>query len=93
MQKVTPKQAMLELLTVLLGTQSSAGSSTSTLESLMPVLATGYGATMSPTDRATLHLMQLLNAQRQVQQADAMEVEEAPSKAEAWLTEGFAGMG
>lgn len=92
MQAVSPKQAVLELLTVLL--QSSTGLSEAQWQSLMPVLLASYGATMSPTDQATLRLLCTLNAQKVARQPPVAADEAQPfSKSCVWMTAGIAGMG
>ena len=92
MQAVSPKQAVLELLTVLL--QSSTGLSEAQWQSLMPVLLAGYGATMSPTDQATLHLLCTLKAQKASRQPPLAIDEAQPlTNLHVWMSEGIAGMG
>ena len=92
MQAVSPKQAVLELLTVLL--QGSTGLSEAQWQTLMPVLLAGYGATMSPTDQAYLRLICTLNAQKVARQPPVAADEAQPSSnLRVWMTEGIAGMG
>jgi len=92
MQAVSPKQAVLELLTVLL--QSSTGLSEAQWQSLMPVLLASYGATMSPTDQATLRLLYTLNAQKVARQSPvAADEAQSLSNLHVWMTAGIAGMG
>ena len=89
------KQAMLELLTVLLSSGNSASAQLATYwDSLVPALLTGYGATLSCTDQATLRLLFDVTAAKRAQQTSAGAAEdEASSNLHAWMTEGVAGVG
>ena len=98
MQEVSAKQAVLDLLAALLERLSWAAESTSLgdqWDGLMPVLLTGYGATMSATDRAALRLLRMLQARKQQEfSCGGAEREASPvSMARAWTPEGPAGAG
>ena len=95
MQAVTAKQAMLELLTVILGSVRTASARLAAhWDSLVPALLTGFGATLSSTDQAALRLLFILNASRTTQHASAgADGDRHPSNLQAWLAEGVAGIG
>ena len=95
MQAASAKQAMLEVLMVIVSRDRGASARLAAhWESLMPALLVGYGATLSATDQATLRVLCILNAAKTEQHASAAADEDGhPSFLQAWTHEGIAGIG
>ena len=96
LQAMNAKQAVLELLTVLLlgGGKGASAQLATHWDSLLAALLTGYGATLSPTDQATLRLLFILSGARRARHTSAGAYEdEPPSALHAWMTEGIPGVG
>ena len=94
LQDLTPKEGLLQLIRLLLGSHSAqepCAAISAHWDSLMPILAMGYGATLSRADRAMLRLIRTLSAQKQGSAANA--VDEHGAWGELGMTGDIGGMG
>lgn len=94
LQDLTPKEGLLHLIRLLLGSHSAhepCAAMSAHWDSLTPVLAMGYGATLSRADRGMLRLIRTLSVQKQGSAANAMN--EGGAWGKLGMTDGVAGMG